>query len=117
VIEAVSKAIFTREAEMITAISKIYPELAKVPAGELEFGYRSQEFDADPIELAKREFADDKKNFFQKVRARARIDRMHAVVPARPVRPSRAYAQLAMPCSHCRLRAPLCIHPVCRRSE
>ncbi|KAJ1632401.1 hypothetical protein T492DRAFT_989361 [Pavlovales sp. CCMP2436] len=66
VMEAVSKAIFTRETEMVAAIAKVYPDLGKVPAGELEFGFRSQEFEADPIELAKREFAADKKNFLQK---------------------------------------------------
>ncbi|KAG8462805.1 hypothetical protein KFE25_001578 [Diacronema lutheri] len=64
--EAVSKAIYTRENEMCAAVLKAHPDLKAVAPSELQFGFRPVEFESDTIQLATRELAQDKKNFFEK---------------------------------------------------
>jgi hypothetical protein len=64
--EAVSKAIYTREAELCGAVTKAYRDLDAFDPAALQFGYRAAEFQSDPIMLATRAQAADTQNFLQK---------------------------------------------------
>lgn len=65
--EAVSKAIYSREAELLGAVARMYPTLLAKDAdpASLEFGYRLSGFE-DPVVSAERSLAADTKNFVQK---------------------------------------------------
>lgn len=75
--EAVAKAIYSRENELCAAVAKLHRDLAglAVAGGTLQFGFRSSEFEADPIVMVTREMGADKKNFLQKVGRLARSPR------------------------------------------
>lgn len=92
--EAVAKAIYSRENELCAAVAKLHRDLAglAVAGGTLQFGFRSSEFEADPIVMVTREMGADKKNFLQKVGRRARSLRE----PSARADPSRGWRRGAL---------------------
>lgn len=68
VLEAVSRSIYTREAELCAAVARQYPKLLPADAdpATLQFGFRLAEFPDDPVVQADRSKTVDEKNFFSK---------------------------------------------------